>query len=58
MYIIAHSIIILKVIVNVLLFKDAQIFSLYKVKDLIYIHIIIEDYYEADSKHHQYYYWQ
>lgn len=58
MYIIAHSIILLKVIVNVLLFKDAQIFSLYKVKDLIYVHIIMEDYYEAVGKHHQYYYCQ
>lgn len=55
MYIIAYSIIFLTVIVNVLLFKDAQIFSLYKVKDLIYVHIIMEDYYEAVGKHHQYY---
>lgn len=58
MYIIAHSIILLKVIVNVLLFKDAQILSLYKVKDLIFVHITMEDYYEVVGKHHQYYYCQ
>lgn len=58
MYIIAYYIILLTVIVHFLLFKDAQIFSLYKVKDLIYVHIIVKDYYEAVSKHHQYYYCQ